>query len=68
MSQKGTDPFASLGGRGLSMKGSPIETLASFLEIQIDTAVLNETGLSGLFDLEIPWYNENPEQIHDELR
>lgn len=68
MSQKGTDPFASLEGRGLSMKGSPIETLASFLEIQIDTAVLNETGLSGLFDLEIPWYNENPEQIHDELR
>lgn len=68
ISQNGTDPLASYGGRGLSMKGSPIETLASFLESQIHKPVLNQTDLSGLFDLEIPWYNENPEQIHDELR
>ncbi|EKB48195.1 redoxin domain-containing protein [Cecembia lonarensis] len=68
VSKEGTDPFASYGGRGLSMKGSPIETLASFLESQIHKPVLNETDLSGLYDLEIPWYNENPEQIHDELR
>lgn len=67
-SQKGTEPLASYGGRGLSMKGSPIKTVASFLESQINTPVLNETNLNKLYDLELPWYNENPEQIHKELK
>ena len=67
-SQKGAEPQASYGGRGLSMKSSSITTLASFLESQINKPVLNETNLDGLYDLEIPWYNENPEQIHEELK
>jgi len=67
-SQKGTEPFASYSGRGLSMKGSPIETVTSFLESQIKKPVLNETNLNRLYDLDLPWYNENPEQIHEELK
>jgi len=29
---------------------------------------VNETNLHDQYDLELPWYNENPEQIHEELR
>jgi thiol-disulfide isomerase/thioredoxin len=67
-SQKGIELFASYGGRGLSMKGSPMETIASFLESQLNKPVVNETNLTKLYDLELPWYNENPEQIHEELK
>ncbi len=63
-----TETFASYGGRGLKMENSPIGTLASFLESQLDIPVVDETKLKGKYDLEIPWYNENPEQIHEELK
>ncbi|WP_154859689.1 redoxin domain-containing protein [Cyclobacterium xiamenense] len=67
-SPKESESFASYGGRGLSMKSSSIEMVASFLESQLDTPVVDETNLKGNYDLELPWYNENPEQIHEELR
>ena len=67
-SQKETEPYSSFSGRGLSMKGSRIETLTNFLESRINLPVINDTKLEGLFDLELPWYNENPEQIHEELK
>ena len=28
---------------------------------------MNETGLSANYDVDIPWYPENPENIHIEL-
>ncbi len=67
-SSKGIEPYTRYSGGGLTMKGSSIETLASFLENQISMPVLNETNLYGLYDIELPWYNENPEQIHEELK
>lgn len=67
-SKNGTESYSSYSGKGLSMKGSSIETLAGFLESQINKPVVNETNLTGLYDLEIPWYNESPEQIHEELK
>ena len=50
------------------MKNSSIETLASFLESQLNIPVVNESKLTKLYDLELPWYNENPGQIHEELK
>ncbi|HAK76560.1 MAG TPA: thiol-disulfide oxidoreductase [Runella sp.] len=63
-----TTPTSSYSGKGLSMKASGVATLADFLESQINKTVIDETGLTGLYDLEIPWYNETPKQIHEELR
>jgi thiol-disulfide isomerase/thioredoxin len=63
-----SETFASYGGRGLSMKSSPIGIVASFLESQFNVPVLEETNLKGLYDMELPWYNENPNQIHEELK
>lgn len=67
-SRNGTESYSSYSGMGLSMKGSSIEILAGFLESQINKPVVNETNLNGLYDLDIPWYNESPEQIHEELK
>jgi uncharacterized protein (TIGR03435 family) len=50
------------------MKNSVIETVTKFLESQINKPVVDETQLVGKCDLELPWYNENPEQIHNELK
>lgn len=63
-----TTPTSSYSGKGLSMKASGVATLADFLENQINKTVIDETGLTGLYDLDIPWYNETPKQIHEELR
>ncbi|WP_028523963.1 redoxin domain-containing protein [Runella limosa] len=67
-SKAGTQPSSSYSGKGLSMRASGISTLADFLESQINKPVIDETGLSSLYDLDIPWYNENPKQIHEELK
>lgn len=56
------------GGRGLSMKNAEIKTIAEFLESELNVAVIDETKLNGLYDLELNWYNENPNQIYDELK
>lgn len=67
-SKEGTEPYSNDNRNRLSMKGSPIEKLADFLEDHIHKPAVNETHLDGLYDLEIPWYNEKPEQIHEELK
>ncbi|MEZ4772012.1 MAG: redoxin domain-containing protein [Bacteroidia bacterium] len=67
-SKKETEASAIPGSRGFSMKGSSIEKLANFLEGSMHKPVVDETNLQGLYDLEIPWYNENPGQIHEELK
>lgn len=67
-SKKGTVPNSNETRNLLSMKASPIDKLAEFLENQIHEPVVNETNLSGLYDLEIPWYNEKTGKIHEELK
>lgn len=60
-------------GRGLHTKNRPIdEKFMRFFENQLAekdkiTVVLNETGLKGNYSVDIPWYSENPDNIHKEL-
>lgn len=67
-SQAGAEVFAAYGTDGFSMKSASIEILANFLESQINAPVLNETNINGLYDLELPGYSDDPEQIHEELK
>lgn len=67
-SEKTSESTKRHGGSGLSMKNSKIETLAIFLEEQLNKPIIDETGLTGNYDLEMPWYHEDPEQIHSELK
>jgi thiol-disulfide isomerase/thioredoxin len=55
-------------GRGLSMKNAEIKTICEFLEGELNVPVIDDTKLTGLYDLELNWYNENPDQIHEELK
>lgn len=55
-------------GRGLSMKNAESKTIADFLESQLNVPVLDETGLKGLYNLELVWYNEDPGKINETLR
>lgn len=61
-------------GTGLHMKnGSVDKRFMRFFENRFAKkdqiiAVLDETGLSGNYDVDIPWYNEDPENIHKELK
>ena len=55
-------------GRGLSMKNGEVKTICDFLEAMLDIPVIDDTKLTGLYDLELNWSNENPEQIHEELK
>lgn len=67
-SDKETETYSRYSGKGLSMQNSSIEMLTSFLESQLNLPVVNDTNATGKYDLEIPWYNESPEQIHEELK
>lgn len=58
----------SYGGKGLSMQNAPIGKLCEFLESELNLPVLDETDLKAHYDLEIPWYNENPARIYEELK
>ncbi|WP_020527065.1 redoxin domain-containing protein [Flexithrix dorotheae] len=62
-----TEQSGSEDGQGLFMKNAQIKLVTSFLERQLRIPVVDETGLSGNYNFEIPWYNEAPEQIHEEL-
>jgi uncharacterized protein (TIGR03435 family) len=55
-------------GRGLSMKNAESKTIAEFLESQLNVPVLDETGLKGLYNLELVWYNEDASKVNETLR
>lgn len=55
-------------GRGLSMKNAEPKTICDFLEGQLNVPVIDDTKLTGLYDVELNWHNENPDQIHEELK
>ncbi|MFN7494013.1 MAG: redoxin domain-containing protein [Cyclobacteriaceae bacterium] len=63
-----TEASASYSGKGLSMKNSLVSKLAEFLESQLDIPVVDDSNLIEKYDVEIAWYNENPQQIHQELK
>lgn len=67
-SEKTSESTKRHGGSGLSMKNSKMETLAIFLEERLNKPIIDETGLTGNYDLEMPWYNEDHEQIYSELK
>jgi uncharacterized protein (TIGR03435 family) len=63
-----TPSFSSYSGKGLSAKAQSIETLRDFLENMLNVPVIDNTPLKGKYDFEIPWYNESPNQIYEELK
>ena len=65
---KGREASSSYSGGGLSMTNSESGVIVEFLANQLETIVLDETGLKGLYDLELAWHNEKPDLIHQELR
>lgn len=67
-SEHGEASYSTYSGNGLSMKGESINALSEFLESRLNIPVINETNLNGWYDLEVPWYNESPAQIHDTLK
>lgn len=64
----GEEKISSYSGNGLSMKNSESRIIADFLAIQFNKPVVDKTGLSGLYSVELNWFNENPDQIHQELK
>jgi uncharacterized protein (TIGR03435 family) len=50
------------------MKASDISILADFIQSQLNFPVVNETNLKSKYDFDVPWYNENPNQIYSELK
>jgi uncharacterized protein (TIGR03435 family) len=64
----GAKKESSYSGRGLSMKNAEIKTICDFLEGELNVPVIDDTKLTGLYDLELSWYIENPDQIHEELK
>ncbi len=56
------------GGNGFEMQNSPVNNFANYLENQLNIPVIDETGLTEKYDLQIKWYYENPEKIHEELK
>ncbi|MCG8319752.1 MAG: redoxin domain-containing protein [Cytophagales bacterium] len=64
----------SFSGEGVHMQNGPIdEQFMRFLEYLFAkpdkmTVLVNETGISGNYDIDIPWYHEDSENIHKELK
>ena len=67
-SAKDATPSGMYGGLGLSLKASDISILADFIQSQLNFPVVNETNLKSKYDFDVPWYNENPNQIYKELK
>ena len=75
---KSADPTSKkefwFSGRGIHIQNRPIDkNFTRFLERMLTkkdqiTIVVNETDLRGNYDIDIPWYAEDPGNIHDELR
>jgi uncharacterized protein (TIGR03435 family) len=64
----GGEKAVEYSGRGLLMKNSELKVISEFLESQLNVPVVDETGLAGLFNLELAWFNESPKQINEELK
>ena len=67
-SAKDATPSGMSSGAGLSIKALGINILADFIQSQLNFPVIDETNLNGKYDIDVPWYNENPNQIYKELK
>ena len=66
-SEEGEEPYYTFTGNGLTMRAKPLSGLTDFLGNQLQSIVVDETGLTGNYSLELPWFNEKPSLIHSEL-
>ena len=64
-----TGAETSMSGRGFKASNTPIERLAEYLEEFkiVDNPVIDETGLTGNYEIDIPFYEEDPDNIYIEL-
>jgi len=60
--------YSYTGGNGLFVKNATINFLDDFVQLQTNTAVVDETNLKGKYDFSIPYFNENPGQLYNELK
>ncbi|MBK7872496.1 MAG: TIGR03435 family protein [Saprospiraceae bacterium] len=67
VSPDGTESVTS-SGAGLKAENAPINALSGFLEGLFNKPVIEETGLKGKYNIEVPFYNENPKRIYEELK
>ena len=56
-----------MGGK-FSMKHAEFKTVADFLGIWFNKHVVDQTGLTGLYDLELTWYEESPERTLADMK
>ncbi|MDW7691014.1 redoxin domain-containing protein [Flammeovirgaceae bacterium SG7u.111] len=61
------ESVSSSSSQGLSMINAPSSTISDFLQSQLSEIVCDGTGLEGLYDIELKWYEEDPGNIHKEL-
>jgi len=54
-------------GSGLKMKSCSVSTITRAIEMWLQIPVTDETGLIDKYDLEMNWYEENPNQLNKEL-
>ena len=55
-------------GKGINVINAPISTLTRFLGNFLGIPVIDQTGLKGGYDINFPWYAEDPDNIHKELQ
>jgi len=59
----------SIGRNGLTAHGASMQSLSEFLwEGVLQAPVLNQTGLDGIYDFNIPWDRQDPSSIFASLR
>lgn len=54
-------------GEGITLINKPINDLCKFLENNLNKPVLDETGLLGMYDIDIKWRQEDPDNLKTEL-
>lgn len=65
---QGGKSTSSISSQGLTMLNSPFSKVSAFLQTAMKTTVIDETGITGIYDLEIPYFNEDPDRIYEELK
>lgn len=64
----GEESYSAYDGNGLMMHNAGVAGLVSFIEDMTQVPVVDQTGLTGKYDLEFAWYHEDTGKVHDELK
>ena len=59
---------SALSSQGLTMINTPFSRVSAFLQTAMKITVIDETGITGTYDVEIPYFNEDPNRIYEELK